>query len=77
MRELGVHAQVLCVTHLPQVAACGHHHFMVEKITDGKTTSTGIVMLDQKGRERELARMLSGAAITEKSLLHAKELLEL
>ncbi|OGT44519.1 MAG: DNA repair protein RecN [Gammaproteobacteria bacterium RIFCSPHIGHO2_12_FULL_38_11] len=75
LRELSHNAQVLCVTHLPQVAACGHHHFKAEKITDGKRTSTSIKLLNNKGRTEELARMLSGAKITEKSLSHANELL--
>lgn len=75
LRKLAAHSQVLCVTHLPQVAACGHHHFLAAKITDGKNTSTTITTLNQSERANELARMLSGAAITEKSVLHAHELL--
>ena len=75
LRELSIEAQVLCVTHLPQVAANGHYHFKAEKISDGKCTSTSIKLLNNKERTEELARMLSGAKITEKSLLHANELL--
>lgn len=75
LRKLSEHSQVLCVTHLPQVAACGHHHFYASKITDGKNTSTHIVTLTKAQRADELARMLSGAEITEKSILHANELL--
>lgn len=77
LRQLGNHTQVLCVTHLPQVAANGHHHFLAEKITDGKKTSTKITLLDKNKRTEELARMLSGSAITQKSILHAKELLNI
>ncbi|MCX7120620.1 MAG: DNA repair protein RecN [Gammaproteobacteria bacterium] len=75
LRELGNNAQVLCVTHLPQVAACGHHHFKAEKIIEGKSTSTSIKLLNKTERTEELARMLSGSTITEKSLSHANELL--
>lgn len=75
LRKLGENTQVLCVTHLPQVAACGHHHFRAGKISDGKCTSTHIALLSEKERTVELARMLSGSTITEKSLEHANELL--
>lgn len=75
LRELGQKTQVLCVTHLPQVAACGHHHFYAKKISDGKTTSTTILPLTETERTEELARMLSGSHITENSLSHARELL--
>lgn len=77
LRELALNAQVLCVTHLAQVAAFGEHHFKAEKMSDGKSTSTTIYLLNTKNREQEIARMLSGSKITEKSLLHAKELLEI
>lgn len=76
LRKLSAQTQVLCVTHLPQVAACGHHHFHAQKITDGKTTSTRITLLNANDRLAELARMLSGSTITAKSLEHANELLE-
>lgn len=75
LRKLGEKTQVLCVTHLPQVAACGHHHFLAEKATHQEKTCTTITVLDDHQRIKELARMLSGAAITQKSMLHAKELL--
>lgn len=75
LRQLGQQTQVLCVTHLAQVAANGQHHFLAEKKTDGKTTTTTITLLNAKQREHEMARMLSGSKITEKSLQHARELL--
>lgn len=75
LRQLSESAQVLCVTHLPQVAACGHHHYFAEKINDGKSTATSMRLLSETERTEELARMLSGSVITEKSLLHAKDLL--
>lgn len=77
LRELSNNTQVLCVTHLPQVAANGHHHFKAEKVSDGKITSTMIKLLDKKEQTEEIARMLSGAKITSNSLSHAKELLAL
>lgn len=75
LRELGKKTQVLCVTHLPQVAACGHHHFHAKKLSDGKTTATTILPLSETERTEELARMLSGSHVTENSLSHARELL--
>lgn len=75
LRALSATTQVLCVTHLPQVAANGHHHFLAEKITQGKTTSTSIKLLNDVDRKTELARMLSGSIITEKSVAYADELL--
>jgi len=75
LRQLGEHAQVLCITHLPQVAAQGHHHYKVAKSTDGNSTSTQVAQLSEKDRVNELARMLSGSKITEQTLAHANELL--
>lgn len=75
LRELGARSQVLCVTHLPQVAAQGHHHMRVLKLTDGKTTRTTLTELAGQDRVQEVARMLGGAQITEKALAHAREML--
>ncbi len=77
LRELGKQTQVLCITHLPQVAANGHHHFKAEKITQKQQTCTTIKPLTVAERTHEIARMLSGSSITEKSLSHANELLAL
>ena len=76
LQQLGNHAQVLCITHLPQVAAQGHHHYKVKKTSDGNTTMTQIKILNEKDRINELARMLSGSKITEQTLAHASELLK-
>jgi DNA repair protein RecN (Recombination protein N) len=76
LRALGSHRQVLCVTHLPQVAAQGHHHLSVSKHTDGQTTRTQIAHLDEAGRRDELARMLGGVEITRQTRAHAKQMLE-
>ncbi|MBM7515097.1 DNA repair protein RecN [Nocardioides nitrophenolicus] len=70
-------AQVLVVTHLPQVAAFADRHVLVEKSSDGSVTSSGLVTLDDAGRERELSRMLAGLAESDTALAHARELLEL
>jgi len=75
LRGLGARSQVLCVTHLAQVAAQGHHHLRVLKLTDGKTTRTSLTELSGQERVREIARMLGGAQITDKALAHAREML--
>ncbi|HHJ34998.1 MAG TPA: DNA repair protein RecN [Gammaproteobacteria bacterium] len=68
--------QVICITHLPQVASQAHHHLRVEKQTLKKHTTSQVVTLDEEQRRREIARMLSGVEITEQSLAHADEMLE-
>jgi DNA repair protein RecN (Recombination protein N) len=75
LRALGARNQVLCVTHLPQVAAQGHHHLRVLKLTDGRTTRTSLAELTGNERTQEVARMLGGAQITDKALAHAREML--
>jgi DNA repair protein RecN (Recombination protein N) len=75
LASLGRHAQVLCVTHLPQVAAQGGAHLRVAKLTDGRTTRTQIVKLDGDERVEEIARMLGGVSITDKAREHASEML--
>src|SRR5690625_1320737 len=77
LRELGDRHQVLCVTHLPQVAACGSHHFEVSRQTQDTTTLSRIVPLDKNGRIHEIARMLGGLTITDTTRRHAKEMLQL
>jgi DNA repair protein RecN (Recombination protein N) len=64
LRTLGAGRQVLCVTHLPQVAAQGHHHFLVRKAVAGDSTHSAVRPLDAKARVEELARMLGGVQIT-------------
>jgi len=75
LRRLGRHRQVLCVTHLPQVAAQGHRHLRVAKSSDGKSTQTQIESLDGAERRDEIARMLGGVEITRETLAHAKQML--
>ncbi len=74
LRALGASRQVLCVTHLPQVAALAHHHLQVSKRSDGKTTVTAITPLSPEQRCEEIARMLGGVEITAQTRAHAKEM---
>jgi len=75
LQELGANRQVLCVTHLPQVASLADQHFRISKVTDGKSTRTRVSPLSQDERTEELARMLGGVEITRKTLEHAAEML--
>ncbi|MDF2178105.1 DNA repair protein RecN [Aliiglaciecola sp. CAU 1673] len=77
LRRLGEKAQVLCVTHLPQVAACAHHQMLVTKFSDGNTTETHMMALEQEQRVEELARLLAGDKLTQKALDNAREMLSL
>jgi DNA repair protein RecN (Recombination protein N) len=76
LHALAENSQVLCVTHLPQVAAQGHNHLRVAKLTDGKTTRTTLTQLSAEDRVEEIARMLGGVEITAKAREHAKEMLK-
>jgi len=75
LQEIGESRQVLCVTHLPQVASLADQHFRISKISDGKSTRTGLQVLRKDERIEELARMLGGVEITRKTLEHAAEML--
>jgi DNA repair protein RecN (Recombination protein N) len=77
LARLARSAQVIAVTHLPQVAAFADNHLMVEKSDDGLVTSSGVMRLDQAGRVRELSRMLAGLEDSESAQAHAEELLAL
>jgi DNA repair protein RecN (Recombination protein N) len=74
LRELGERAQVLCVTHLPQVASQAHQHLRVSKLTDGETTRTTLKALTEPEKVEELARMLGGVEITKTTRAHAGEM---
>jgi DNA repair protein RecN (Recombination protein N) len=76
LARLARSAQVLVVTHLPQVAAYADRHVVVEKSSDGSVTSSGLTVLDEDQRERELSRMLAGLADSDTALAHARELLD-
>ena len=75
LRELGGANQVMCVTHLPQVAAQGHTHLHVNKETRRNQTHTDIARLSQDEKVSEIARMLGGLKITEQTLAHAREMI--
>ncbi|MGB5196940.1 MAG: hypothetical protein WBN64_07720, partial [Candidatus Deferrimicrobium sp.] len=76
LKSLSSIAQVVCVTHLPQVAAFADHHLQVVKVAAAGTVATGVKSLSKQDRIGELARMISGAEITEKAKAHAKTLIE-
>jgi DNA repair protein RecN (Recombination protein N) len=75
LRSLGERAQVLCVTHLPQVASQAHAHVRVTKLTDGKSTRTALHALTRDERVEEIARMLGGIDVTDTAREHAAEML--
>jgi DNA repair protein RecN (Recombination protein N) len=68
--------QVLCITHLPQIAAFADQHFLIEKQEKQKRTQTSIRLLSAQERAEEIARMISGATVTETSLRHAEQMLK-
>ncbi len=75
LSEIGKHSQVLCVTHLPQIAVQADHHCTVQKVQEGGYSSASVKKLDKQEREQEIARMMAGVEITKHSLAHAKEML--
>ena len=75
MKRLGRHVQVMAVTHLPQVAACGDHHFVVAKQSQGGRTTSQVTPLGGEARVAEVARMLGGERSSGTSLAHAQELI--
>jgi DNA repair protein RecN (Recombination protein N) len=76
LKTLAKRQQVVCITHLPQIAAFADQHFAIEKQEKGGRTRTTIRRMDEDERAREVARMLSGAKLTETSLEHARQLLK-
>ena len=76
LARLSADGQLLAVTHSPQVAARGRMHYMIAKSSDGTVTKTGVALLDQAGRQEEIARMLSGAEVTPEARAQADRLLE-
>ena len=77
LRSLGRKHQVLAVTHLPQVAACGEQHWQVRKNNEGEQTVSSIRVLSAEERVEEIARMLGGETLTATTRSHAAELLEM
>ena len=76
LRKIAHNKQILCITHLPQVAACAHQQWQVKKQEKHGEVLSSIRLLDKKSREKEIARMLGGIDLTEITLAHAKELLK-
>jgi DNA repair protein RecN (Recombination protein N) len=76
LKTLAKTQQVLCITHLPQIAAFGDQHFVIEKTAANGRTQTEVRRMDEPERVREIARMLSGAKLTETSLRHAQSLID-
>ena len=76
LASLGDRFQVLCITHLPQIAACGRSHFLIEKRVQGRRTVTSVSRLDGESGSTEIARMMGGSAAGEKALESARELLD-
>jgi DNA repair protein RecN (Recombination protein N) len=75
LKRLSRTKQVLCITHLASIASFADHHLRVEKVTEGGRTTTGVSVVEGEQRVREVARMLSGTAVSEASLQHAQELI--
>ncbi|HOC18958.1 MAG TPA: DNA repair protein RecN [Vicinamibacterales bacterium] len=76
LRKLGESYQVLCITHLPQIAACGHAHYRIEKRVYRGRTTTRVERLDRAGREEELARMIGGETVSAAAKANAREMLK-
>lgn len=76
MQQMAMHCQVICITHLPQIAALGSQHYFVYKTETEEGTNSNIVALDEQARIREIATMLSGADLTEAAIENAKVLLQ-
>lgn len=76
MRDIASHCQVICITHLPQIAALGTHHFKVYKEDTGDVTRSHIVPLDEQKRVEEIAHMLSGAELSQAAIDNAQALLQ-
>ena len=75
LKTLSRAQQVLCITHLPQIAAFADQHFLIEKTERRGRTRTGVRPMERTERVEEIARMLSGATLTETSLRHAEQML--
>jgi DNA repair protein RecN (Recombination protein N) len=75
MKQIGRERQVLAVTHLPQVASCADHHFVVSKKSQGGSTTSAVAPVTGEARVAEIARMLGGEKLSSTSLAHAQEML--
>ncbi len=77
LKDVSRHHQVICITHLPQIACFGDTHFLVSKKVQGERTNAGMDLLSEEGRLDEITRMLSGVEMTEKTRQHASEMLKI
>jgi len=77
LKKLAAANQVLCVTHLPQIASFADHHYRVEKLESGGRTVAAIQELDAAARTREVGRMLSGQKLTPEALRNAEQLIKM
>jgi DNA repair protein RecN (Recombination protein N) len=77
LKKLSAASQVICVTHLPQIAGFADHHYFVEKHSERDRTVSSIQELTPEARTREIGRMLSGERITQEALRHAEQLLKM
>ena len=75
LRQLAAQRQVICVTHQPQVASCGNNHLVASKTKLVDSTTTRVELLDKEQRVEEIARMLGGLVISDKTRSHAREML--
>ena len=75
LKAVAAHQQVLCVTHLPQIAAFADHHLSVQKRVEGDRTVTTVDNLSSSDRVEEVARMLGGEVVTDTARSHAREML--
>ena len=76
LHDVSTHHQVLCITHLPQVAIYGRQHYAISKSVQDKRTTTAAARLSEEERVEEIARMLGGRDMTAVTLDHAREMLE-
>jgi len=76
LKTLSQSSQVICITHLPQIASFADHHYLIEKREADGRTRTSVRLLTDSGRREEIARMLSGAKLTEASRKHAEQLIK-
>jgi DNA repair protein RecN (Recombination protein N) len=77
LKDVSRHHQVICITHLPQIACFGDTHFRVSKKVQGERTNAGVALLSENERLDEITRMLSGVEMTEKTRQHASEMLNM
>ena len=77
LRRIGKSRQVICITHLPQIASVADHHFLIQKEAEDGTAKTKMTVLDEAASTEELARLLGGANVTERVMESAREMKEL